>query len=145
MTGIRRARAEDLDALIAIERSHPACPGWSREQFAEELLKGVVLVALVDGGVAAFACCREVPAAGEAQVLDVGVHPGRLRQGLGRAVVSALLEAAREDGLTKATLEVESGNAAALALYEALGFRVVGRRPNFYNEGRDALLMDLAL
>ena len=40
------------------------------------------------------------------------------------------------------TLEVRAGNAPAIALYEKLGFREVGRRKNYYRaEHEDALLM----
>jgi ribosomal protein S18 acetylase RimI-like enzyme len=40
---------------------------------------------------------------------------------------------------------VSDKNAGARAFYEALGLRVVGRRPKFYNDGSDAVLMDLIL
>ena len=49
-------------------------------------------------------------------------HPDHRRQGLGDAVVSALLEWAAEAGATSAYLQVEAVNAAALAAYERLGF-----------------------
>ena len=40
------------------------------------------------------------------------------------------------------TLEVRAGNAAAIGLYEKLGFRQAGRRKNYYpQEHEDALLM----
>ena len=40
------------------------------------------------------------------------------------------------------TLEVREGNAPAIALYEKLGFREVGRRKNYYPERKeDAVLM----
>ena len=45
-------------------------------------------------------------------------------------------------GLPGETLEVREGNAPAIALYEKLGFREVGRRKNYYPESKeDAVLM----
>lgn len=41
-------------------------------------------------------------------------------------------------------LEVKEGNGAALQLYKKLGFRVVGRRKNFYPDGSAGLLMELS-
>ena len=32
-------------------------------------------------------------------------------------------------------------NAAALALYQGMGFAIVGRRPRYYSDGRAAVLM----
>ena len=52
----------------------------------------------------------------------VETHPDHRRRGLGLAVVAALLDWGAERGATTAYLQVTSDNAAALALYERLGF-----------------------
>ena len=44
-----------------------------------------------------------------------------------------------------AMLEVRASNAAAIALYEQLGFQHVGRRRGYYPDGEDACLMNLTL
>ena len=45
-----------------------------------------------------------------------------------------------------ATLEVRRSNAAAIALYQGLGYRQVGMRPRYYaEENEDALLMSMDL
>ncbi len=56
-----------------------------------------------------------------------------------------LHEVARAAGCVLVGLEVSSENSAALRLYEGLGYRIVGRRPNYYNDGSGALLMSLRL
>lgn len=55
----------------------------------------------------------------------MGVVATDRRQGLGRAVMEAVLQNARERGLTQVWLEVLEQNVAAHTLYEALGFRDV--------------------
>ncbi len=52
------------------------------------------------------------------------VVPGWRRQGVGRAMLGWLIEAARQRRLTSITLEVFTENAPAIALYQAGGFRV---------------------
>ena len=42
-----------------------------------------------------------------------------------------------------AMLEVRVSNAAAIALYEQLGFLQVGRRKGYYQDGEDAILMNM--
>jgi N-acetylglutamate synthase len=58
-----------------------------------------------------------------AGITDVWVSPGRRRNGLGLVVLDAMLAWAAERGATTAYLQVRGDNAAALALYERLGFR----------------------
>ena len=53
---------------------------------------------------------------------SIEVAPARRREGLGLAVMSALVDWAAEQGATTAYLQVLSDNAPALALYERLGF-----------------------
>ena len=81
-------------------------------------------------------------AADEGSITNVATHPDARRQGLGRAVVSALLAHAPALGLTDIYLEVRVSNEAAIALYRSLGFEEIGRRRNFYRQPtEDALLM----
>jgi ribosomal-protein-alanine N-acetyltransferase len=52
-----------------------------------------------------------------------------------------MAEAVR-DGARRATLEVRRSNAAAIALYERLGFRVCAVRPRYYSRpDEDALIL----
>ena len=53
---------------------------------------------------------------------SIEVAPEHRRQGLGVAVMAALVEASAERGATTAYLQVLGGNAPALALYDGLGF-----------------------
>ena len=85
-------------------------------------------------------------AADEGSITNVATHPDARRQGLGRAVVSALLSHAPTLGLTDVYLEVRVSNEAAIALYRSLGFEEVGRRRHFYRHPtEDALLMRASL
>ena len=85
-------------------------------------------------------------AADEGSVTNVATHPNARRQGLGRAVVEALLKNAADLSLAFVYLEVRPSNGAAIALYRSLGFEVVGRRKNFYRHPtEDALLMQANL
>lgn len=52
---------------------------------------------------------------------EVGVAPSHQGRGIGRAVVSALIEHARERGCTEAWVLTDNENAAARGLYRAVG------------------------
>jgi ribosomal protein S18 acetylase RimI-like enzyme len=53
---------------------------------------------------------------------DIFVEPEARGSGLGRALAEAALARARERGCARVELDVNEANAAALALYESLGF-----------------------
>ena len=84
-------------------------------------------------------------AADEAEVLTVAVVPERRQQGLGAALVREAAEEARRRGVRRLFLEVSTRNPAARGLYSSLGFAQVGRRPKYYANGDDALIMSLDL
>lgn len=142
---IRPATNADLDDILAIEARWPTTPHWTRPQFEKELDSERSCFAALEraGKVCGYAAAWKVLS--EAQLLTVAVKPEEAGKGLGRALLKHVIEAAKEWGCEKVTLEVSAQNAPALRLYASSGFKVVGRRPKFYNDGSDAILMDLAL
>lgn len=82
----------------------------------------------------------------EGQITNVAVHPDHRREGLGTAIVRALLDHAKGERLGSVSLEVRASNAAAIALYRRMGFEEVGRRRAFYTKPtEDALIMEVKL
>jgi GNAT superfamily N-acetyltransferase len=58
--------------------------------------------------------------------LGIAVEPSNRGQGVGRALLVAVIDAARSDGIRALSLSVEDGN-DAVRLYERVGFRPAGR------------------
>ncbi len=142
---IRPCRPEDLPEILAMETAWPTAPGWSRAQFEREISseRSCLLVLEEEGLLRAYAGFWSIPP--EAQVTTLVVAPEAAGRGLGRLLLGRLLESCRGRGLARVSLEVSSSNERALRLYRRAGFRIVGRRPKFYNDGSDAILMDLSL
>lgn len=119
---------------------------WSENSFAE---------ALNGKGYSFFGCFEGERLLGyggmltvldEADVTNVAVLPEARRQGIGRALVEALIEEAKARDLVCLHLEVREGNEGARRLYEALGFVTDGRRKGYYRQPtEDAILMTLAI
>ena len=140
-----------LDAVCAIEQtaySHP----WTRANFLDSLAVGYHCQLLVgpadrtaDTVVGYFVAMRGVD---EVHLLNITVAPAFQRQGWAPLMLDALAGWSRVQGAQWLWLEVRTGNARALRVYEHHGFRRVGARKGYYpaHGGReDAIVMSLRL
>ncbi len=81
-------------------------------------------------------------------LLGIVIRDGWREEGLGRTLMTRVLEWMRARGFRKAVLSVFSTNARARRLYESLGFQVEGVRNRMYlirNEYVDEVVMGLWL
>lgn len=78
---------------------------------------------------------------GDVQILKVAVDPEFRRQGIARELVARVADDARNLNARTSSLEVRASNTSAQAFYETLGYTVLGRRPRYYSDGEDALIM----
>jgi phosphinothricin acetyltransferase len=91
-----------------------------------------VLIAEIDGTIVGFASFGDFRAWDGYRFTvehSIYVAPDRHREGIGRALLAALIERARAAGKHAMVAGIEAGNAGSIALHETLGFREVGRMP----------------
>ena len=69
----------------------------------------------------------------EREQLSLAVVPAHRRQGAATALIDAVVERVRSDGVTRLFLEVAEDNAGARRLYASFGFEPIGRRPGYYS------------
>jgi ribosomal-protein-alanine acetyltransferase len=82
----------------------------------------------------------------EWELENIVVSPASRRQGVGRALLSALLNEARAHCAERILLEVRASNHAAIRLYLRNGFQQLSRRRDYYlNPTEDALILVHAL
>ena len=143
---LRPLAPADLDAVVAIERDTFADP-WSKRSFAATLRQpriGALAAVGDDGALLGYGISTRV--ADEGEILNIAVQAAARGQGIGRMLLSALLEDLQAEGIRQVYLEVRRSNEAAIALYRAVGFKPLGVRPAYYATPReDALTMSLEL
>jgi ribosomal-protein-alanine N-acetyltransferase len=143
-----RATAIQCPAMAAAHRLAFDDKSWREDEF-EDLLDGEGIYGFLaeSGDALGVILCRV--AAGEMEVLTLGVTPAARRRGVARALMAAALPAALDLGAEQAFLEVAIDNDPAIALYERLGFQRTGLRKSYYDRGpqgfMDALVMRLDL
>jgi ribosomal protein S18 acetylase RimI-like enzyme len=141
MSSPRRAEAADAEAIGRLlhdfntEFDEPT-PGPSRlaERIRRLLAEDELTVLLVGSGPDGLAVLRFRPGiwsqALECYLAELYVVPDRRGHGLGRGLMEAAIELAREKGANYMDLGTAEDDVAARSLYESLGFDNRGGRPD---------------
>ncbi|NUT34455.1 MAG: ribosomal protein S18-alanine N-acetyltransferase [Hamadaea sp.] len=143
--GFRLARLRwwQIADLLPIEADLFGSERWTAGMFWNELANGhLYLVALEpDETILGYAGLALSPP-DEAWINNVAVRRDAQRRGVGRALVTALLDVASRSGVAQTLLEVAADNTAAQQLYLGFGFETVGVRKGYYQPSNtDAWVM----
>ena len=139
----------DIDDVVRLETDSGLNSRGHDSYRAFALQNGAVLIVARDRGQPSGTGCivgsaTALLVAGELQFDNVVVEASCRRLGIGRQLMNQVLREGFARGATAAVLEVRSNSIAARALYEGLGFRVVGIRKDYYGNPReDGLTMVL--
>ena len=139
---VRSGELADLDGVMLVMDSafeEGFGERWTRSQCAGILpMTGVQLRLAGAASVKGFALLRVV--AGEAELLLLAVAPAAQRRGVGQALLDDFVALGRAQGAHRLHLEVRDGN-PAIAMYNASGFTLAGRRKAYYH-GPDGIHYD---
>jgi ribosomal-protein-alanine N-acetyltransferase len=146
---IETMRPEYLEQVLGIEQSGFKNP-WPSSAFVAEIQHPwswfkVIGPPKKSGGLSrvdGFIICWVILS--DMHLLNLAVTPEYRRRGLGATLLEdALADFARQGG-GYVSLEVRPSNVAAQELYRAFGFKVVGRRKQYYrSDNEDAIIMAL--
>ena len=145
---LRPMTTADIPAVLELEHALFGEEAWSRQMLAGELRQQPAsrhyLVAEEAGRLAGYGGL--LAAGGQADVLTMAVAADHWGQGIGSALLTALLAEAARRGCTQVFLEVRTDNQRAQRLYRRYGFAEIGIRKGYYQpSGADALVMRRAL
>ncbi|GAA3544957.1 ribosomal protein S18-alanine N-acetyltransferase [Nocardioides daeguensis] len=132
-----------MAAIVALEAASFPLDPWSENLVGEgvsgSLPTVTYLVAERDGAFAGHAVLSVVDVDAELQRIAV---PEELRRtGVATALLAAVRAVAAAGGAGRVLLEVREDNTAARRFYERHGFAELGRRPRYYRDGTDALVL----
>lgn len=139
---VEKMQVEDVPQVAQIEACVCSMP-WSEQGFLDALRQDTLFVTAKQEnqvlGYCGMYCSFE-----EGEITNVAVFPEAQRNGIGKKIISGLLEMALEKGIVRVVLEVRVSNTPAIKLYEGFGFQTVGIRKGFYEKPReDAAIMIL--
>ncbi|WP_413989495.1 GNAT family N-acetyltransferase [Labrys okinawensis] len=138
---LRKARAEDLDALVNLEFAVFPGDRISRRSW-RNLLKSpsaLVTVATVGDVVAGCTVVLLNKRTAIARLYSIAVAPHARKQGVARLLLDVATLAVAEAGACLLRLETRFDNLDAQRLFIHLGFKPFKRIPGYYEDGAEAV------
>jgi ribosomal-protein-alanine N-acetyltransferase len=140
----------DLKEVVEIEEN-TGLSRWGYEAYRMELFNNPMAIMRVARGLAPISIERHVlgfiasrVTVDELHINNIAAHPAFRRIRIGAALMNTAMRESRIYGARRCILEVRASNHSAQALYAKLGFRVIGRRRDYYTfPTEDALVMQM--
>ena len=133
-------RTEHLDGILAIENACFSLP-WTRAQLESQMnADNCVFLAALGERNEVMGYVGLMTVLDEGYISNIAVAPEYRRRHVADALIAELIGRNRSS-LAFLTLEVRESNIAAIALYAKHGFRVVGKRNNYYEKPKEAALL----
>ena len=134
-----------LDEIANIEKKTFESP-WLLEDFKSYLKKNLLSMSYIykkGNKIAGYLMCQNI--IDEVHIHNIAVDENYQNQSIGKEMIKYLIKESKRKKINKLCLEVDSSNIFALKLYARFGFYKVGKRKDYYENGNDAILMDLII
>ena len=143
MITYREANSFDIPVLVSLDKELFPYSPWSAGQYREEISAPTrrFIVAVDEGQSVIGYAGVFAPGGAEADILTVGVIAQHRGQGIARELMAGITKWAIAQGSIAMMLEVKTDNAAAISLYESLGYSKLNIRKDYFGTGLDALVM----
>jgi ribosomal-protein-alanine N-acetyltransferase len=143
MITYRDANSMDIPVLVSLDKELFPYSPWSAGQYREEISAPTRrFIVAVDEGLSVIGYAGVfAPGGAEADILTVGVIAQHRGQGIARELMAGITKWAIDQGSIAMMLEVKTDNAAAIGLYESLGYSKLNIRKDYFGSGLDALVM----
>ncbi len=144
---IRAAQSSDISKLVELEKQSFQTDQISRRSFAHFIRQAhcSLLIAEQDGVLAGYGLLLYRKGTQLARLYSIAVSQDFRGQGVARQLLAKLEKEAKSQFCIFLRLEVHVDNKAAIALYQSLGYRQVGKVKGYYGDGGDALRLEKAI
>jgi ribosomal-protein-alanine acetyltransferase len=144
---LRQATLNDLDDLVALEKTSFEHDGFSRRTFRYLLTEAhaSTLINEDEQGLCGYVVVLFHSGTSLARLYSLAVHPRCQKKGTGTELMQAAEKVALDQDCISLRLEVRTDNARAIHLYRKLGYHQFGVHRDYYEDHMDALRFEKRL
>ena len=142
---LRTWEEKDIHAIAEIEQRCFPSDAWTEAMLVDGMKMPYSWSVLAEEGGQVCGYCCLIVVCEDAEVGNIAVDTPFRGKGIGKALMDAMHQRAKEKGATQSFLEVRVSNANAIALYKKFGYESYGIRARYYEDGEDAMVMKRAL
>ena len=136
---IRKVKKEELFSVYRLNLELFKEDAWDYQGFVASFKKGdYFLIAEKNNSLVGFLVITKI--LDQAEILKIGVKKEFQGKGIGKELLQKALAQLKKEGIREIFLEVRESNKIAQKLYEKLGFKVIGKRKEYYSK-EDAIIM----
>jgi len=138
---IRKFLPSDIDKIVEIEKASFKQGAYSKrrlENLSKKHPNDFLVAKLADKTVGYVIAYNK---AGAIDFDSLAVDKKYRKLGIGKKLVSFMLNRFKKKGLKKASLEVRSSNKKAASFFQNLGFKITKVIKSYYRDGEDAYRM----
>ena len=141
LLNIRLMKETDINQVLEIS-SLSLKESWSMASFINELSNPLARYLIAEKGNKILGFAGVWIIVDEGHITNIAVHPKYRGYGIGKELLSSMIDYAKEWQINSFTLEVRPSNIIAQNLYNKFQFKEEGIRKNYYaDNNEDAIIM----
>lgn len=137
------ARKTDVKELISLEKICFQEDAFSKNQITYLITKakGEFIVIRRNHKIIAYLIISKRDNSKQIRIYSIAIAPKARGLGLAKRLMTYVEDVCKKELKDRIRLEVSKINIPAIQLYQSLGYKTVGERPNYYANGGTALVM----
>jgi ribosomal-protein-alanine acetyltransferase len=141
---IETATTKFLDKMVAVEKQSFGKEAFTRRHIVYLMTdyNAITLAARVNGEIEGFVIAR-IEVEGNlplGHILTLDVSPSHRRKGIAQKLLRETEAWLKQKGVNECRLEVREDNAAAINLYQKLGYKKIGKLEKYYSDAHGLYL-----
>ena len=115
---------------LSVKESNPC--KWSRVFFFKLFLKKDIFFLSINKPIEGYLIARKI--VDEYEILSLATDIDKRRKGIGGMLLNKIINKSKKEKIKRILLEVSLKNVAAIRMYKKFGFKIIGKRINYYNQ-----------